>query len=145
MLTEEQILQALSVVRDPDLKKTIVELGFVHNVKICADGDVTLDLQLTTPACPIRDRFKTQCEQILRDIGAKTAEVTLTANGRVVNANAAPASDNALLKDVKRIVGVASGKDGSQFSGRKSRRFGRRHLRSFDEYYVRGGYRSRNF
>ena len=112
MLTEEQILQALSVVRDPDLKKNIVELGFVHNVKISADGDVTLDLQLTTPACPIRDRFKTQCEHILRDIGAKTAEVTLTANGRVVNANAAPASDNALLKDVKRIVGVASGKGG---------------------------------
>ena len=61
MLNEEQILQALSVVRDPDLKKNIVELGFVRNVKISDAGDVSLDLQLTTPACPIRDRFKTQC------------------------------------------------------------------------------------
>ena len=112
MLNEEQILQALSVVRDPDLKKNIVELGFVRNVKISDAGDVSLDLQLTTPACPIRDRFKTQCEQILRDIGARSAEVTLTANGRVVDSATAAPSDNALLKDVKRIVGVASGKGG---------------------------------
>ena len=112
MLNEEQILQALSVVRDPDLKKNIVELGFVHNVKISDAGDVSLDLQLTTPACPIRDRFKTQCEQILRDIGARSADVTLTANGRVVDSATAAPSDNALLKDVKRIVGVASGKGG---------------------------------
>ncbi len=112
MLNEEQILQALSVVRDPDLKKNIVELGFVRNVKISDAGDVSLDLLLTTPACPIRDRFKTQCEQILRDIGARSAEVTLTANGRVVDSATAAPSDNTLLKDVKRIVGVASGKGG---------------------------------
>lgn len=111
-MTEEQILKALSVVRDPDLKKNIVELGFVQNIQISPDGDVTLDLVLTTPACPIRDRFKTQCEQILRDIGAKSAEVTLKASGRVVESKSVPENSNELLKDVRRIVGVASGKGG---------------------------------
>ncbi len=112
MITEEQILKALSVVVDPDLKKDIVELGFVKNIRISSDGDVELDLVLTTPACPIRDRFKTQCEQILRESGARSANVVLKANGRVASGTQAPASDNELLKGVKRIVGVASGKGG---------------------------------
>ena len=60
MITEEQILRALSNVQDPDLHKNIVELGFVKNIQISPEGDVSLDLVLTTPACPIRDRFKNQ-------------------------------------------------------------------------------------
>lgn len=112
MITEEQILKALSVVQDPDLKKNIVELGFVKNIRISKDADVELDLVLTTPACPIRDRFKTQCEEILRQSGAKTANVVLRANGRAVSSEKAEPNNNELLKDVKRIVGVASGKGG---------------------------------
>ncbi len=111
-MTEEQIRKALSKVLDPDLKKNIVELGFVQNVQISPEGDVTLDLVLTTPACPVRDRFKTQCEQIIRECGARSANVTLKASGRVVPSPTALANDNELLKGVKRIVGVASGKGG---------------------------------
>jgi ATP-binding protein involved in chromosome partitioning len=113
MLNEQQILKALSVVQDPDLHKSIVELGFVKNIKVSDKNEVTLDLVLTTPACPVRDRFKDQCEQILRDIGAAAAAVRLTAsNGRVVSGESAPATDNELLKGVRRIIGVASGKGG---------------------------------
>ncbi|MCK9182684.1 MAG: Mrp/NBP35 family ATP-binding protein [Fibrobacteraceae bacterium] len=113
MINEQQILNALSVVRDPDLQKNIVELGFVQNIQISGKGDVIFDLVLTTPACPVRDRFKDQCEQILRDIGAITATVNLKAsNGRVASASKAAPMDNALLKDVHRIIGVASGKGG---------------------------------
>jgi ATP-binding protein involved in chromosome partitioning len=112
VITEEQILRVLSSVQDPDLKKNIVELGFVQNIQISPENDVTLDLVLTTPACPIRDRFKNQCEQILLNLGARSAVVELKAsNGRVEKAPAQQ-FDNALLKDVKRIVGVASGKGG---------------------------------
>ncbi len=112
VITEEQILRVLSSVQDPDLKKNIVELGFVQNIQISPENDVTLDLVLTTPACPIRDRFKNQCEQILLKLGARSAVVELKAsNGRVEKAPAQQ-FDNALLKDVKRIVGVASGKGG---------------------------------
>lgn len=113
MLNEQQILKALSVVQDPDLHKSIVELGFVKNIKVSDKNEVTLDLVLTTPACPVRDRFKDQCEQILRDIGAVSAAVRLTAaNGRVASGASAPATDNELLKGVRRIIGVASGKGG---------------------------------
>ena len=113
MLNEQQILKALSVVQDPDLHKNIVELGFVKNINVSDKNEVTLDLVLTTPACPVRDRFKDQCEQILRDIGAVSATVRLTAsNGRVVQGASAPATDNELLKGVHRIIGVASGKGG---------------------------------
>src|SRR5574344_2096930 len=113
MLNEQQILKALSVVQDPDLHKSIVELGFVKNIKVSDKNEVTLDLVLTTPACPVRDRFKDQCEQILRDIGAVSAAVRRTAaNGRVVSGTSAPATDNELLKGVRRIIGVASGKGG---------------------------------
>ncbi len=113
MLNEQQILKALSVVQDPDLHKSIVDLGFVKNIKVSDKNEVTLDLVLTTPACPVRDRFKDQCEQILRDIGAAAAAVHLTAsNGRVVSGESAPATDNELLKGVRRIIGVASGKGG---------------------------------
>lgn len=112
MITEAQILESLAVVRDPDLKKNIVELGFVKNISISSAGDVSLDLVLTTPACPVRDRFKTQCEEILRKIGARSVEITLRANGGTVESPKAQAFDNELLKGVRRIVGVASGKGG---------------------------------
>ena len=56
--TEKQILEALSVVEDPDLKRDIVSLGFVKDLKVC-DGAVTFDLELTTPACPVKVRSAT--------------------------------------------------------------------------------------
>ena len=112
MITEEQILRALSNVQDPDLHKSIVELGFVKNIQISSEGDVSLDLVLTTPACPIRDRFKNQCESILMHLGARSAVVNLTAKNGRVETSPAQNFDNELLKGVKRIVGVASGKGG---------------------------------
>jgi ATP-binding protein involved in chromosome partitioning len=52
--TEDQILKELSVIQDPDLHRNIVELGFVKEVKI--DGkNVKVEIQLTTPACPVKD------------------------------------------------------------------------------------------
>ena len=112
MITEEQILRALSSVQDPDLHKNIVELGFVKNIQISPEGDVSLDLVLTTPACPIRDRFKNQCESILMHLGARSAVVNLKAKNGSEKSSPAPNFDNELLKGVKRIVGVASGKGG---------------------------------
>ena len=87
-LNEQTILKALQAVQDPDLHKNIVELNFVQNLKI--DGDkVSFDLRLTTPACPIRDKFKDQCIAIVKSLGASDVQVTFTAQGRVDNANTA--------------------------------------------------------
>ncbi len=105
----EQILKALEAVIDPDLHKNIVELGFVQNLKISDDNAVSFDLVLTTPACPIRDQFKAQCERILLAIGASSVSVTLTAKaGRVENDGTA----ESFLTEVQNIIAVASGKGG---------------------------------
>lgn len=112
LLNEENILKALTAVQDPDLHKSIVELGFVQNLKI--DGDkVCFDLRLTTPACPIRDRFKAQCIAIVKGMGANVVEVTFTAQGRVGDTNAgAEAAKASYINEVAQVVAVASGKGG---------------------------------
>ena len=109
-LNEQTILKALQAVQDPDLHKNIVELNFVQNLKI--DGDkVSFDLRLTTPACPIRDKFKDQCIAIVKSLGASDVQVTFTAQGRVDNANtAAQAPKVSYIGDVAHVVAVASGK-----------------------------------
>src|SRR6056300_1064900 len=57
---QSQILSALSVIIDPDLNSDIVSLGFVQNLNIDDSSVVSLDLCLTTPACPIKDLFVQQ-------------------------------------------------------------------------------------
>lgn len=112
-LNEENILKALQAVQDPDLHKNIVELNFVQNLKIEGTA-VSFDLRLTTPACPIRDRFKDQCIAIVKSLGASEVEVTLTSSeGRVGDsASAAEAPKNSHLGEVAHVVAVASGKGG---------------------------------
>ena len=110
-MNEQQILKALEVVMDPDLHKNIVELGFVQNLKITSEGSVSLDLVLTTPACPVRDRFKEQCEKIILSLGATSADVRLSATSKSANHAAMPSGESFLGK-VHRIIGVASGKGG---------------------------------
>lgn len=109
-LNEQNILKALQAIQDPDLHKNIVELNFIHNLKI--DGThVSFDLVLTTPACPIRDQFKDQCIAIVKSLGATEVDVTLSSSqGRVGDALQQPKAS--FLKDVAHIVGVASGKGG---------------------------------
>jgi ATP-binding protein involved in chromosome partitioning len=58
-LTESAVLDALRVVRDPDLHKDIVALGFVKDVRIDG-GRVAFTIQLTTPACPVKDLLRGQ-------------------------------------------------------------------------------------
>ena len=111
-LNEQNILNALQAVQDPDLHKNIVELGFVQNLKI-EGGHVSFDLRLTTPACPIRDKFKDQCIAIVKSLGASEVEVTFTAQGRVGEGNtAAQAPKVSYINEVAHVVAVASGKGG---------------------------------
>eukprot|EP00584_Thalassiosira_punctigera_P013898 CAMPEP_0172552838 /NCGR_PEP_ID=MMETSP1067-20121228/47220_1 /TAXON_ID=265564 ORGANISM="Thalassiosira punctigera, Strain Tpunct2005C2" /NCGR_SAMPLE_ID=MMETSP1067 /ASSEMBLY_ACC=CAM_ASM_000444 /LENGTH=599 /DNA_ID=CAMNT_0013340905 /DNA_START=28 /DNA_END=1827 /DNA_ORIENTATION=+ len=75
-----QILSALSVVIDPDLDSDIVSLGFVQNLRIDDSRVVSLDLELTTPACPVKDLFVQQCQDAVNGLEwTRGADVTLTA------------------------------------------------------------------
>ncbi len=79
MAAKEDILKALSVIVDPDFHKDIVSLGFVKNIQI--DGTVVnFDIELTTPACPVKNEFKTEAEQAVLDLdGVETVHVNMTA------------------------------------------------------------------
>lgn len=106
-VSEEQILEALKQVEDPDLKQDIVSLGFIKNLKVDG-GKVSFDVELTTPACPVKDLLKKQCEKNVRALpGVKGVEVKMTARVRQAVQTGIPA-----LSGIKQIIAVASGKGG---------------------------------
>ena len=63
-VTEPQVLNVLRSVLDPDLNRDIVSLGFVKNVKICG-GAVGFDIELTTPACPVKEKMQADAREIV--------------------------------------------------------------------------------
>lgn len=106
-IKEEHILNALKVVQDPDLGRDIVSLGFIKNIEI-KDRKVSLDLELTTPACPVKEDLKRQCEeQILNLEGMDEAEIRLTAQPRK-----SLHTQHECLQKVGSIIAVSSCKGG---------------------------------
>src|SRR5262249_35266790 len=106
-LTEQQVLDVLRKVQDPDLRKDIVSLGFIKNLKI-EDGNVAFDLNLTTPACPVKDQMQAEAIALIKSLpGVHNVDVRMTSE---VRQNAG--MDRTALKGVKNIVAVGSGKGG---------------------------------
>ena len=56
-LSDSAILDALRPIVDPDFHKSIVDLGFVKNIRIDG-GNVSFAIELTTPACPVKAEFE---------------------------------------------------------------------------------------
>jgi Mrp family chromosome partitioning ATPase/DUF971 family protein len=108
MITEQQVLDSLRPIMDPDLGRDIVSLGFVKNVKIDG-GAVSFSIELTTPACPVKDRFKRLAEEAVRAIPGVTA-VTVTMTAMQRPQHAAPEINT--LAEVEAIVAVSSAKGG---------------------------------
>ena len=106
-LAERDILDALRHIQDPDLHRDIVSLGFVRNVRV--DGDkVAIDVNLTTPACPVKDQLRDQARQALLGLpGIREASVNMTSE---VRSTAAP--DRTALAGVRNLVAVGSGMGG---------------------------------
>jgi ATP-binding protein involved in chromosome partitioning len=108
--SERQVLDALRPIVDPDFGKSIVELGFVKNVAIDG-GRVSFDIELTTPACPVKAEFeKAARERVLQLEGVREVEVRMTAQARGRAPAGRPQSE--LLPGVKSTIAVASGKGG---------------------------------
>ena len=108
-LTEENILAVLKNVKDPDLHRSIVELGFVKNLTITG-CNIKFDLQLTTPACPVRDQFVTACEKAIREAIEEVGKIDINMTSNVQR-NTHAQKDN-ILPGVKNTIAVASGKGG---------------------------------
>src|SRR5918992_3538422 len=107
MLTETSIIDALRHVQEPELGRDIVTLDMVKDVVI--DGtDVSLTIQLTTPACPLKDEIESNVHSALRDLGAGSVDLTWSAMVR----RASPAQAENLIPGVRNLVAVASGKGG---------------------------------
>jgi len=103
------VIDALSKVNDPDLKKDLVTLNMVKDIKI--DGNnIFVTVELTTPACPLKDKIKSDCiEAIKKEIpSAEKIEVNMTSH---VQAHHSDVKDS-LLPGVKNTIAVASGKGG---------------------------------
>jgi ATP-binding protein involved in chromosome partitioning len=76
------VLDALKVVRDPDLNRDIVSLGFIKDLKIDA-GRVAFTIELTTPACPVKDQMRDQSRAaVLQVPGVTAVEVQMSARVR---------------------------------------------------------------
>jgi ATP-binding protein involved in chromosome partitioning len=108
-LEQAQILQALTAVKDPDLHKDIVKLGFVKDVAIDG-GRVAFTIELTTPACPVKDQMKEQARVIVAALpGVTDVAITMTAQVRQA---LSPDANKADVPGVKNIIAVGAGKGG---------------------------------
>lgn len=107
---EQEVLDALRVVQDPDLHRDIVSLGFVQNVKI-EGGNVAFDVNLTTPACPVKDELRNQARLAVARLPWVT-DVNVTMTARTVAARGSGGNAGPLIPKVKNVIAVASGKGG---------------------------------
>ena len=108
-LDRETVLGALKVVMDPDLRRDIVSLGFVKDLTI-DKGRVAFTIELTTPACPVKDQMRDQALAAVRALpGVADVDVRMTANVRSVSA---PETGRTPLPGVKNVVAVGAGKGG---------------------------------
>jgi len=106
-VTQDQVLDVLRTVQDPDLHKDIVALGFVKDV-IIQGGEVDFTIQLTTPACPVRDEMKAEAEQKVAALpGVSAARAKMTADVR-----ARGGFGRQELPGIRNIIAVGAGKGG---------------------------------
>jgi ATP-binding protein involved in chromosome partitioning len=105
----DAVLNALRVVVDPDLRRDIVSLGFVKDLAI--DGArVSFTIELTTPACPVKDQMREQAAAAVRGLpGVADVTVNMTAKVRSVSA---PETGRTPLPGVKNVIAVGAGKGG---------------------------------
>ena len=108
-ITEERILAALGKVQDPEIHRDIVSLGMVKNLGV-SNGRVSFTVELTTPACPLRETIENDCKKALAEIpGINGLEIFF---GAQVRGSKAGAGQTDLLPTVKNVVLVAAGKGG---------------------------------
>src|SRR5262249_15543096 len=105
--TQEQVLAALRAVQDPDLHKDIVTLGFVKEVKITG-SEVDFTVELTTPACPVKDEVKAPAEQVV----ARLPRVTEARAKMTADVRARGGFSRQAVPGIRNIIAVGAGKGG---------------------------------
>lgn len=107
MITEKDIIQALSTVEEPDLKQDLVSLNMIRHIKI-QNRNISFTVVLTTPACPLKELIRHNCTKAIHKFVGKDVAIEIEMTAEVTSTrNNAP-----LLPNVKNIIAVASGKGG---------------------------------
>jgi ATP-binding protein involved in chromosome partitioning len=108
-ITEAAVLEALRAVKDPDLNRDIVSLKFVKNLRIDR-GRVGFTIELTTPACPMKDQMRERARQTVAALpGVTEVDIEMTAQ---VRSTANLEMGKAPVAGVKNIIAVGAGKGG---------------------------------
>ncbi len=108
-LSPEQVLESLRVVMDPDLHRDIVSLNFIKDLRI-EGSKVGFSIELTTPACPVKEQMKTQAETAVGTLaGVESVAVNMSAQ---VTASRPLMGVKVMIPGVKNVLAVSSGKGG---------------------------------
>lgn len=107
-MTENEVVKALSTVEEPDFKKDLITLNMVSDIKI--DGNsLSFTVILTTPACPLKDIIKARCFRAIHSLINEDVEININFTSKTTTLRT---DKKDILKDVKNIIAVVSGKGG---------------------------------
>ncbi len=113
LVNEAQVIDALSTVQEPDLKKDLVTLNMIEDISIDSDNNISFTVVLTTPACPLKEQIKTLCIDAVKSHVPEAAGIDVTMTSKVTSTcNHHHCNHERPLKEVKNIIAVASGKGG---------------------------------
>ena len=105
--SQSDILRALSTVDDPDLKRDLVSLNMIRDVQ-ASPGKVSFTVVLTTPACPLKEKIRQDCEDAVRRVVGDDVAISINITSSVTTQR----DNTPVLPGVKNIVAIASGKGG---------------------------------
>ena len=106
-LTYEGVMSALSRVEEPDLKKDLVSLGMIRKLEV-GDGAIRFTVQLTTPACPLKEVIRKRCLDAIHEDFGTDVKITVDMDADVTSQRQA----GPVLPGVRNIIAIASGKGG---------------------------------
>lgn len=100
-------MAALATVQDPDLKRDLVSLGMIKDLE-ATDQRVVFTVMLTTPACPLKEKIRSDCEVAVRKVTGEAVDLQIKMSSSVTSAR----EQAPVLQGVKNIIAIASGKGG---------------------------------
>lgn len=106
-IKKEDIIRALSTVQEPDLKKDLVTLNMIKDIELGV-GEVRFTVVLTTPACPLKERIRKECEEAIHTHVDENLSIVIDMTADVTSSR----MGTTLLPNVKNIIAIASGKGG---------------------------------
>jgi ATP-binding protein involved in chromosome partitioning len=109
-VSEQQVLDALGTVQEPELGGDLVSRRMIKNIKIDG-GRVSFAVELTTPACPLKDQIEQECRQALQQhagIASEDVQIEFTAQVRPRGG----IMEKAAIPGVSHVIAVSAGKGG---------------------------------